>query len=425
MASQDAPIPSRYRHVQKQMSAIDSSRRVKVRAEQQGTLDLASTNRVSFKFPNQDFLDCSSVTLIGSIAVQGTDAVATAYATLQPSVGSGTYDDLSIILNRIYTTLGAVRVDDQVRNNIYTSIIRNLRFNPATTQLFAQPYCNAGLYQAGKTSTTFYDFRIPLQFSSQNLFSGFGANDQILLPLYAMPQFQTEIYFENPNRVVSVVNGVGTGPFVVNYQLQNLQLDCQYVESKALRQQMAQRGWQCSFTSQLSQASNINAGTGGQISINLPSAYRQLMMLMTTIRKTADETDVENAERNALTSDELSYIQRANVVLNSTRRYIEDLDQPALERERKWIHTESEQSTFFHTTTALLNTTHNQQVMLCGRDYPSISFLTGINSAEQVGSLIQELTFTNTITSDSMAYAFLVYVTSLTIAPNGNFEISR
>lgn len=426
----NARIPRRYKHTPTQVSAIDETRKVKVRGSFLGEINPAQSNKISWILPNRrdlPFLDFSSIELVGEIQVSAeSDGVGEDYDYLQPSVG-GDYTGVNLIVDRMQTFIGSSLLDESLNQKLLSSMNIGLKTNPIW-RLTQEPYENAGKALTGDTAATWRKFRMRLAYRNAELY---GSTSEVLLsqdfiiPVSIAPKIQLDLFFSPPEQIVSV-NPAAIGTITnVTYKLRNLELDCLYLDSKVLRQQLASPiPWSVTWDAHLYSEQAIPAGTSGKISLNLPSSYQQLSHVMTIFQKNNDQNDTTVANRIINASDELTEIQSANCRVNGINRYLEHLHAVDVYREIIRLHPSAEFSDFINTDVATLNSTSNYLLMLCGKDYPDPSLLSGINSATSTGSVIVEVTYASALTSNHSARSFLSYARNLAIQSNGNSSLT-
>lgn len=423
-------IPRRYKHTPTMVSGIDEARKVRVRGTFLGTVDPKQTNKMTFYLPNRSdlpFVDMSSITLRGQIQVNAVSSVvAEAYDVIQPSVG-GDYTNVSLIMDRTQTYIGSQLLEECLNQKLLSSMNIGLKTNPIW-RLSQNPYANAGKWVVGQTGPVWRDFRIRLAFLNSELYGSDSeelTSQDFLIPVGMCPRIQLDVFFSDPQQVVSVVPTTTGVVSDVSYLLRNLELDCLYLKSRLLNQQLVSNpAWSITWTSHMFTDTQVQAGSLGKISINIPSSFAQASMLMIIFQRPIDDNNPKIANRVISCSSELSAVVASNCRVNGINRYMEPLDAVDLQQEVVRLHPSAEFSDFYNTTLALQTTTRNYILFLVGRDYPNPSLLSGINSAKATGGIVAEVQFTNALISAHSARSFLAYSRNLTIAPNGNSVVT-
>lgn len=430
MTTMATRIPARYRSVAKKVSSIQQAQPFVIHSEDNATIDPAVRNRSTIKIPNipGQFLDLSASYLEFEIEnLTTSDDGAETYDVVQPGLASG---QSFVTIDRIRLLSGSLEVDDQQDFRLQSQMLYNLRKNPVTDLVY-QPYSSTNVqYQAGETESSFKKVRVYLGYVNSQLFGG-GNNiypetiDNFLLPAFAMPQLNLEIYWTQPSRCVSVAPGL-VGNITPALRIRDLKMQCWYVKSDQLMSEFKQQGSTITFSSSLTSQVALPAGVSGNISVNLPSSFQSVSHLMTILQRPADDQDLPNVNRISYCTPEMSKIEQINTKINSVNRVQQPFEQSELQFHIMQIHPEATQSDYLHTDETTYITERNLIVFLLGRDVPDRAggLLSGIQSSTATGSIQLLFRLADPLPSNTTARTFVVYNRSLQVAPDGQIRVS-
>lgn len=435
-------VPARYLRFKTGISEVKQDFR-SIRPVSGSSLDLSEpVSKTTIQLPNNGFLVANRCSINGEILIDikstsGSDT----FANLKPSC-----PNLTPLFTRFLMTAGGIQIHDQLAMQQLNPLMFSLKSN-SIEDLAYSVYGNAE-YTTGATAASWKRFKLPVAQKSNQLFGyqenmkSWSSADVILLPLFMLPPITIEVYFSLPSQFVSrdpTYTPVGT--LTAQAQVRNLIFDMYLVYAPSLESYYRRNGFSCVYQAYQPVSFNIPpTPANSQITIQLPSSFASLSHVIGQFQIASDLTDLSKVSRAFQGSAQIDGPSSVNILLNSDRRFTQDLDQGStagLEQQNLvTLFYESARTSNFIQNFAYSGIKTNQAVnyVLClptaydfqtsnDDPYSGKQLIAGWASANATGGINITIQFNAALTVPHLFNCFLVYNKFFSCSPRGDVKV--
>jgi hypothetical protein len=317
------------------------------------------------------------------------------------------------IISRFTIFVGSATLCDNYANDLRWNLQYWLRSNSISrnNDLYLYP---SGLNPGSSIATT---VRFPLVYDPcdfPNMKTG-------VWPLGTLPRVKIDLYF-TPAANCMFYTGTAVGTVSLNYTVSNAQFWVEECASDLIANSMAARGLNFSYVEYYWQQTPITPNANS-VTILLPTRFRWASKILAVVRKVNDITNQTIGTKLKLFTGDLTEVTKANIRLNSTLRYQENLvGSLQLVQELKKLFPSVETCDYFQnvTTNGTTNSIYGLRLGYCIS--PDVE--SGVNMSSLSSNAILEMTWNSALGNYNYVMdVFILHTRYVAISATGAIDI--